>query len=239
MRKVLTVLAALVGAFSVGIALFNFVVMPRLVQHDISVPAPRVVGLDVREAERLCRQSGLQLYEEASRHSEGVPRGQVLTQAPEANTPVKRGRSVRVLVSLGPQAVAVPDLRGLTLRAATLQLENAKLFLGSVSRVYSGTGGPVVRATHPHSGAEVALGDSVDVLVASGETAAPFLMPDLVGRDVVEARSSIESSGFRVGRVTYRNERGVYPGTVLQQYPASGSLILKGDAVDLVAATPD
>lgn len=239
MRKVLVALVGLVGSFAVGIALFNYVLMPRLVQHDITVRVPRVAGLEVRAAERLCRQVGLQLYEEDRRHSEGVPRGRVLSQAPAADTAVKRGRSVRVMVSLGPQAVTVPDVRGMTLRQATLQLENAKLCLGRVAKVYAGTSGQVVRATRPHAGVEAAVGDSVQVLVMVGEGEQPYLMPGLVGRDLAEVRALIEARGFRVGRVTYRNARGSYPGTVLQQYPEGGALILRGGSIDLVAATPD
>ena len=239
MRRILIGLAGLAGAFVVGIALFNFLLMPRLVQHNVTVRVPRLVGLEVHAAERLCRQAGLQMSEEDRRHSEGVPRGQVLTQAPEAATPVKRGRTVRVLVSLGPEAVTVPDVRGMTLRQATLQLENAKLYVRRVARVYAGASGQVVRTTRPHPSAEAALGDSVDLLVAVGEEREPYLMPSLVGRGLGDVRALVESRGFRVGRVTYRNAHGVAPQTVLQQFPERGALILRGESVDLVAAASD
>jgi hypothetical protein len=39
------VLLVLAGAFAVGILVFNFVLMPRLVQHDVTVQVPQVVGL--------------------------------------------------------------------------------------------------------------------------------------------------------------------------------------------------
>lgn len=239
MRNVLVVVAGLGATFALGLLLFNFVIMPRLVQHNVSVRVPHVVGLDVDAARRACEQTGLQLLEDDRRHSEGVEAGRVLTQAPPANTAVKRGRTVRVLVSLGNQIVAVPEVRGMTLRQATLQLENASLQPGRVARIHAGTGGQIVRATRPRAGSEVAVGDSVDLLVETGDLVETFLMPNLTGQDLVDVRHLVESRGFRVGRVTYRGARGVYPGTVLQQYPESGALVRKGDAIDLVAATPD
>jgi serine/threonine-protein kinase len=237
-RRFLTIALGLLATFLAGILLFNFVIMPRLVQHNVTVRVPHVVGMTRVEAQRACAQVGLQLAEEDRRHSDGVPPDRVLNQSPRAETLVKRGRTVRVLVSLGPQAVTVPDVRGQTLRQATLQLENAKLAMGDVARIHAG-GSQLVRATRPHAGSATAVGDSVDVLVATGEIGESFLMPDLVGHDLADVRRLLEARGFRIGRLTARNAPEAYPGTVLQQYPLGGSLIRRGDAVDLVAATPD
>lgn len=239
MRNTLVVLGGLGATFVLGLLLFNFVIMPRLVQHNVTVRVPHVIGLDVAAAKQACDQAGLQFLEDDRRHSEAVERGKVLTQVPTANTAVKRGRTVRVLVSLGNEIVSVPEVRGMTLRQATLQLENAQLEPGRLARIHSGSGGQVVRATRPRGGTEVAVGDSIDLLVEMGNEIETFLMPNLTGQDLVDVRHLVESRGFRVGRVTYRGARGVYPGTVLQQYPESGALVRKGDAIDLVAATPD
>jgi serine/threonine-protein kinase len=233
------VLLVLAGAFAVGILVFNFVLMPRLVQHDVTVQVPQVVGLGIDAARRVCAQAGLQCVEEDRRHSDDLPPDHVVSQAPAAATAVKRGRSVRVVVSLGQQQVVVPDLRGMTLRQASLQLANAHLVLGDVARIHAGAEGTTVRATVPPAGAQTALGDSIDVLVAVAETGEPYVMPSFVGQDANEVRSFVEARGFRIGRLTYRAARGVYPGTVLEQYPLRGSLIRRGEAIDLVVANPD
>lgn len=239
MRTVLLVIGGLLGAFVLGVALFNFVIMPRLVQHNVTVRVPRLVGLGLAEAESRCGRVGLKLHVEDRRFSEGVAPDQVLSQDPGAGMSVKRGRTVRVHVSLGAQLVTVPDIRGMTLRQASLQLDNASLNVGRISRIYVGEGGQVVQATRPRSGTASVAGNPVDLLVAVGEGAEPFLMPNLVGRALEEVRDLIETRGFRIGRVTYQSKKGVYPGTVLEHYPAGGSLILRGESIDLVAATPD
>jgi serine/threonine-protein kinase len=239
MRNVLWVLVGLFVAFVLGVALFNFVIMPRFVQTNVEVVVPRLIGLEVEQAERLCHRRGLKLQIDDRRFSEGVPVDRVLSQAPTSDSRVKRGRTIRVHISLGTQMVSVPDIRGMTLRQARLQLDNANLVLGRVSRIYVGETGQEVRATRPRSGSETAVGNAIDVLVAVGEGAEPYLMPDFVGRALDEVRAVIVDRGFRVGRLTYRSRKGVYPGTILETYPATGSLILEGESIDLVAATPD
>lgn len=239
MRGILSVAVLLGSVLLLGVLLVNFVVMPNLVRHDAAARVPAVVGMDVAAARRACDAAGLQLVEEGKRHGDGVLPGLVLSQTPAPGSEVKPGRSVRVMVSLGTEVVSMPDVRGLTLRQATLQIENAQLLLGDIARVHDGTGGETVRATRPAPGVAIARGDSVTLLLEVGAASEAFLMPNLIGQDIGDARALIESRGFRVGRVTYRAASGVYPGTVLEQYPDSGALVHGGDAIDLVAATPD
>jgi serine/threonine-protein kinase len=238
-RGVLGFLVGLGGVALLAVLVVNFIVMPTLVRHRAAVRVPEITGLEVAAARHACDSAGLQLVEEGKRHGQGVPPGRVLSQSPAAASSVKPGRSVRVMVSLGTEVVTMPDVRGLTLRQATLQIENAQLLLGEIARIHDGTGGEVVRATRPAAGIAIARGDSVTLLLEVGAERESFLMPNLIGQDIADARALIESRGFRVGRVTYRAATGVYPGTVLEQYPDSGALVHGGDAIDLVAATPD
>ena len=243
MRRVLVLLAALAGAFVVGVLVFNRILMPRFVQHGAVVTVPELVGLGLEEARAVCTGLGLQLREEDRRHAAGVPNDQVLSQIPNAGGVVKPGRVVRVHLSLGTEEVSIPDVRGLTLRQATLQLENAHLSVGRISKVYArqdaDAEGQVVQAMRPRPGEPVTSGGKVDLVVAASSQPEPFLVPDFGGRSLEEARKQIEAQGFRVGRITYRSKAGSYPGTVLEHFPAAGALILRGETIDLVASTPD
>ena len=244
MRRLLLLVAGLIGAFLVGVVLFNFLVMPRFVQQGETVTVPDLVGASLVEAETICTRTGLHLRVEDRRYSAGTPSDQVLGQFPEAGDTVKPGRVVRVHLSLGAEEVSLPDVRGLSLRQATLQLENANLEIGRIARVYedkggAGANGPMVQAMRPRPGEAVPRGGKVDLVVADGSSPEPFLMPDLTGRALEEVKQRIEAQGFRVGRITYRSKAGTYPGTVLEHTPAAGSLILQGETIDLVASTPD
>jgi serine/threonine-protein kinase len=238
-RNLLTVLAAIATAALLGGWIANSIVMPRLVQHDKTVQVPSVVGMPLAAARAVATSAGLQLVEDGHAHSDSLPAGSVVRQQPAAATAVKQGRGLRVTTSLGQERVSVPDLRGQTTRQAALQLANASLVLGSIARVRSGTADETVRATSPHAGSEAALGDSVAVLMTLGVAPGPWFVPSLVGQELADVRALLEARGFVLGRVTQRGVRGVFPGTVLEQYPPRGSWIRRGEAIDLVVANPE
>jgi serine/threonine-protein kinase len=237
MRQIVVVVLAVAAAFGLGAVLFNYVLMPRLVRHGSTVPVPAVTGLSLADAQRACGRVALQLVEDDRAHSPELPAGHVVSQLPAAGTPVKPGRTVRVTVSLGQQHVVVPDLRGMSERQAALALHNAQLVLGRAAIVHTGSAGRTVRATRPPAGSQAGVGDSVTVLVATGEAVDRYWTPDLVGQDIEAVRALLESRGFRVGRVSYRSD-SADPGTVLEHVPPRGAMVHRGDAFDLVVAAP-
>ncbi len=239
MRGLLWLVGGALSALVAGGALMNFLVMPLFVQHGMRVAVPAIVGMPVAAARQACADAGLTLVEEDRRHSSTLPPEHVVSQSPGPQAAVKRGRGVRVVVSLGQERIVVPDLHGLSLRQAELQLQNAQLVLGAVARVHNGGGSGEVQVSSPHAGGEASIGDSVAVLVESGDAVDAYLMPGLVGQELGDVRALIESRGFRVGNVTYRDVRDVYPGTVLEQSPSRGARIRQGESIDLVVTNPE
>jgi serine/threonine-protein kinase len=126
-----------------------------------SGPAPRTVpaiaaGSDPAaacapiEAERL-------VCEAAEEFSDDVPAGQVIGTDPPGGSEVPRDSTVRVLVSKGPELIAVPDVSGRTVEEAAAALEAAGL---SVSGVTGNPRGRVL-ATDPPAGEQVPRGTGV------------------------------------------------------------------------------
>src|SRR5215471_15383904 len=93
--------------------------------HEVQVP--RVTGKTKEEAEQILRGAGLKLKVSSSRFSSEVAEGKVLDQIPSSGTRLKTERTVRVLLSLGAQRFAVPNLMGASLRAAQLTLAQGDL----------------------------------------------------------------------------------------------------------------
>ena len=87
------------------------------------VPVPDVVGRPRDEAAAAIRQAGLtpQLVEQPD---DDVDAGEVVSQQPEGGS-ARRGSTVRVVVSTGPDLVEVPDVRGLSVSAARRALQDA------------------------------------------------------------------------------------------------------------------
>lgn len=108
------------------------------------------------DAETAIRDAGL-VAAVTERPSEDVERGLVVSQQPTGGE-VRRGSTVRLVVSTGPDVVAVPDVRGRSIDAARRQLRD----LGFEVRVRSLRIGNVV-VQQPSPGAERRRGSTVTI----------------------------------------------------------------------------
>lgn len=137
-----------------------------------TVAVPALVGLSQAQATAALTSAGLEsrVVEAASAT---VDAGDVITQDPAAGLTIDVGSTVAVTVSTGPAPVAVPNVTGQTLAAASLALQQAGLAVGTVSRQESTSvpAGEVISQS-PASG-EVAPGTTVDLTVSQGTTTAP------------------------------------------------------------------
>lgn len=129
-----------------------------------SGPKPRVVpsGLvGLAEADARARVVAVQLAPSSAKvFSDSVPAGQVISAEPGSGASVPRGSTVTLVVSKGPNLVAVPSLKGVkTIDGAIALLRHAGLVAGNVSG--PATGHPV--STDPAAGAKVRRGSKVDI----------------------------------------------------------------------------
>jgi serine/threonine-protein kinase len=229
--------AVIVGAFVVGVLLMNSVVMPLLIHQRNSVIVPDVRGMSEQQAERFLERIALNVRVDRRQHESETPEGYVIAQRPRPNETVKQGRTVSVTVSLGPKTQRVPDLKDLSLRQGRLLLNRHKLQTGRVARVlHEGDSRETVVACSPSAGEEVEEGVEIDLLVGVGGRPKRYMMPDLVGQDLLFIREKLEKRGFRISNVRYESRRDVYPNTIIDHTPAPGVMIREGDSVELVAA---
>lgn len=95
--------------------------------------------------------------------SESVPEGVVIRVSHDPGTSVPRDTEVTVVVSKGPDVVAVPELIGLSYKDAEAALESAGLTMGTTNR----NNGTVI-FTDPSAGTELKRGSAVDVFLRRG-----------------------------------------------------------------------
>src|SRR5260370_8005259 len=117
------------------VALVSALTAMRLAIHGREVTIPKLVGMSPLEAERAGAVSGLLVVVERQFYSADIPEGKVMTQMPPPGTKVRRGWSIRVAQSLGPQRVAIPNVTGGSERVAELNIRRRGLGLGSVAHV--------------------------------------------------------------------------------------------------------
>jgi len=117
------------------VALISALTAMQLAIHGREVTIPKLVGMGPLEAERVGASYGLQVVVEREFYSAEVPVGKIMTQMPLPGVKVRRGWSIRVAQSLGPQRVAIPDVTGTSERAAEINIRRRGLALGSLAQV--------------------------------------------------------------------------------------------------------
>jgi serine/threonine-protein kinase len=122
------------------------------------VDVPDVVGDPRSDAESKIRSAGL-VPVVVEQPDEDVDSGEVVSQAP-AGDRARRGSEVRLVVSSGPDLVAVPDVRGRSIKAARRLLEAADLRVRQVALPV----GNVVRQI-PAAGERVRRGTRVTIII--------------------------------------------------------------------------
>jgi serine/threonine-protein kinase len=81
--------------------------------------------------------------------------------------------------------------------------------------------------------------DTVRLTISMGSEPQRFLVPELVGQTLHEARKRIREAGLLLGTVTQKIIPRVDAGTVVAQSIRSGTEVSKGTRVDLVVAIPE
>jgi serine/threonine-protein kinase len=131
---------------------------------------PNVYGLTEEQADKKLKELGLKLKHEYVA-SDDIELGRVIETNPARQTTVKSGDTVTVMVSSGSEnkKVTVPDLIGLTEKAATSALTKAGLVKGKVTYENSDTyeKGKVTYQSNT-AGQKVDSGTIIDIIVSSG-----------------------------------------------------------------------
>jgi eukaryotic-like serine/threonine-protein kinase len=205
-----------------------------------TVSVPDLTGKTVPDAIRVAGAAGLRLEPESrrARHDDRVPRDRVLAQEPEGGSLAKPSQTVRVVLSLGPRELRVPDLAGLPPRAAALKLSEETLTLGTASWYRDAVARVGIVAQDPEPDVVTSRNVAVAVLTNRGLPETRFVMPDLVGQDADKMKARLETFGFRVGSARYEAYEGIAPNTILKQFPPAGYPLGSREVVSLTVSRP-
>ena len=219
----LLAIAVVGGAWGGWRAFSGYMVVPE-------VAVPRFVGRSLSQAQQLASAEGLSLVVTDRVHSSTAPADSVISQDQPSGKTVKRGRSVGVVVSLGPEIVTVPDVQRRSLIEARLMIEQARLSIGELRETFDEqVKGGFVITQDPQPGARVQRGRTLKLVISKGP--AVVEMPPLVGRPLQEARRILEELGITVRDVRTTPTADLEPGIVVEQTPEPGARIRPQDRV--------
>lgn len=203
---------------------------------DQSVEVPGVVGLDEQTARDTLEAKGFVVDAEASESSETVPAGQVLRQNPDAGSSLKKGGTVRLVISVGSSMIAVPDLLGQSTSYVESKLEEFGLRPDRQPDVYSESvpEGSII-SQDPPAGTRVEAGSLVKYTVSKGtQPVEQVSVPDLSRMTVGEATAALTNAKLAIGHVTEEFMTSIPVGQVINQTPAAGQKVDAGSSVNIV-----
>lgn len=174
----------------------------RLALHAGEVRIPELSGLTVAEASDAALRGSLDLNIENRLYSTTVPAGRILSQAPAPGSKVREGWQVRVVESLGPQQVTIPNVVGEPTHEATMNLRRDQLDLGTVVHLDAPGSSDFVLAQTPPPDAGIDQ-PRINLLLSStaSEAAAGFVMPSFVGMRFAAANHAAIVLGLRVAAI--------------------------------------
>ena len=207
---------------------------------DKKVKMPDVSGLDSDTAEKKLKDNG-DLYMKVSDYqfSDTIDKGDVISQDPAADKVVDKYSAVYVVISKGPEHVAI-DLTKLGLE--TMDSDSAKSLLESKGLVVNEqqknsdtvTAGNVIS----YSPSEAKEGETVTLFTSSGPTLVnPVVVPNLAGQTQEVAAEMLADVGLVQGTVTEASSETVTRGCIISQSAVPGSQVESQTAVDFVVST--
>jgi len=119
------------------------------------------------------------------------------------------------------------------LRDAKLSLERIGLKLGLVEEVPSGNPRNMIFDQQYAMGTPLKKGEFVGVTLSIGQESGTIIVPDLIGKSLVEVQKILADSALVIGKINYQRSFSLLPNTILDQYPSKGTKLNPGGAVDL------
>lgn len=215
------VLMALMALMIVAVSIWYFGTQTRIV-------VPDVTGMPTAQADSTLSSAGLEMVVTQRVSSAENASGTVISEDPAAGAEVRRGTSIKVVVSTGKATAAVPSLIGATLEAASSSVANAGLVVGTVVTQNSDSfPANTILSQSPAAGTQLAAGSTVTLIVSAGE--ARVTVPDVEGLTRAQATARLTDAGLVADATTVFSN--LPSGIVVSQGPTAGATVAEGSSV--------
>ena len=201
------------------------------------VAVPSLEGLTENEAKQALEAEDLLLGKVDEAYDSQVEAGRVISSKPAAGTEKLPGSKVDVVVSLGPEPIAVPTLVGLTEDQAKQSIAEWG-FTAHTSYEYSETVKQgVVISTKPTAGKLRPLGSEIKLVVSKGLP--PVKVPDVLNLTKTKAVAALTAAHLKydlIWKFSCKPGQKVLSTVVLSQDPSDGKSVPRQTVVTLTLA---
>jgi beta-lactam-binding protein with PASTA domain len=213
-------------------ALSSYFAMRILIREEGTITCPDIVGKELSDAKRLAEGKDLSVVVSRYEKRKDIPYNYIISQRPEPNMAVRKGRILSVVVSEGPLLVNIPLVTNHTLTYAEATLMERFIPLKRVINVPSGSVGTIV-AQSPKSGQNIVDEEGMTLFLGSKQKRF-FFMPDLIGKPVTEIIGELETKQIKYN-VTYVDRPGRPAKTILETSIPPKTLFGEDDTLEIKA----
>ncbi|XZM32450.1 Stk1 family PASTA domain-containing Ser/Thr kinase [Clostridium perfringens] len=173
------------------------------------IKVPNFAEMNLDSVKRTLKSLGLELGTVDEEYSDSVPRGEVISQSPNANESVDKGSKVNVTISKGKEikniTLNIPDVSGKSVDEAKSILANAGVEANAVKGEAAKSEGEAGKVySQSQSGPfTIKQGEKVTITINYyGDYVKPEKsVPGVTGKSVDEAKSELTNAGFKVNAV--------------------------------------
>lgn len=206
-----------------------------------SIKVPNLKGYTLEKAQSALNALGLGIQNAGTTSSDTYPKGQIVSQTPDAGSTVEAHTTIEVIVSSGQGEAAISSVVGMDETTAYNTLSNAG-FVPVKEYAYDNTVEQgIVISQSPDGGALGKEGDSVKIVISRGPESAAgttgISVPKITGQTEEAARAALTAAGLTAGNVTSAYSDTVPEGQIISQSPAEGSAAEEGAAVDFIISS--
>ena len=146
--------------------------------RDSSYSVPPVVGKNYFTEKGNTMTGDFKLEVQYMQYDKSKEKGVILSQEPVAGTAAAAETVIKVVISMGPEQIALPNVAGWPQEYATKYLEalgfKVDVLTVNVSTYEKG----LCEGTDPVAGTKLSIGDTITLRVSNMETTAPSADPD-------------------------------------------------------------
>lgn len=197
--------------FSIALVFSFFMSLGIITGHGEYDKVPSIVGKNFFAAKRELESKGFKVIVSDSVFTTEVPALNVTKQIPESEARVKHGRTIYLSVNRSvPPKIDMPSLIGLSYKYAGIYLQTVGLQMGDTTYKIDYARNTVLEQLFNglpiKPGTKVPIGSKIDFLLGTGVADSTIDMPDLIGKNLKEARAKLDSIHVSVGSITIRGK---------------------------------
>ena len=237
-RLTLPVMAGVAAAFLLSALLACFMILKSgnspLLSKQEDVELPNFVGMMESEA----KSNPDFKYEVEYLYSGEYERGVIMSQNPKPPKTIKRGGTVKLKISQGPQSSQLQDLTKYSRGEAEKILSELDVHVTIKTIADKNVDRGYVIKTDPEKGTIIRSGDTVTLYVSSGDpnNKNKTYVVGVTGNTLEDASKILAKSNLVIGTYSYREDSSP-AGTVIDQSPRAGTEVVVGSTVSLVVSS--